>query len=224
LPDYAALGSLPATLVWTSDQLNAAWVPPSCVGWQSLPFRALGASAGRFRHEGAVTDLLARFGAISALQTIRYWSVLDKGWENLITGASALSGPDPSQRRPDFATAEMATSADLYFSQNDNRSTGDVVYRMRVREFAPDRLVVETENVSPVRYLLFSLAGSGDLQAVYFLQRLTPSEWGYYSLVKTGTGASSLTTNHEASYVNRAVAFFRYFAGLPTDQQPPAAP
>jgi hypothetical protein len=168
--------------------------------------------------------LLARFGAVSALPTIRYWSVSDKKWEDLITRASALAGPDPRQHRPDFAPAEMIGGADLFFAQDDNRSTGDVVYRLRVREFAPDRLVVATENISPVRYLLLSLAGAGDLQAVYFLQRLAGEEWGYYSLVRTGAGASALAAGHAASYVNRAVAFFRHLAGLPAAQDPPAAP
>jgi hypothetical protein len=99
-----------------------------------------------------------------------------------------------------------------------------VVYRLRVRETAPDRLVVETENVSSVRYLLLPLAGPGDLQALYFLERRSANEWGYYSLARTGAGTSSLTEGHEASYVNRAVALFRHLAGLPTDQGPPAAP
>ena len=45
-------------------------------------------------------------------------------------------------QRPDFQVAEMAGGVDLYFAQNDNRSTGDVVYRMRVREIDPDQLVV----------------------------------------------------------------------------------
>src|SRR3954467_12544294 len=112
----------------------------------------------------------------------------------------------------------------LYFAQHDNRSTGDVVYRLRVREVTPDRLVVRVENVSAVCYLLIPLAGPGDLQSLYFLERRSPDEWGYYSLARTGAGASSLTEGHGASYVNRAVALFRHLACFPTDQEPPAAP
>jgi hypothetical protein len=33
----------------------------------------------------------------------------------------------------------------------------------------------------------------------------------------------SLSTGGEAPYINRAVAFFRHIAGIPTDQEPPAA-
>src|SRR4051794_18814423 len=224
-PAYADLGSLPAIRVWTGDQTGAtAWVPPACTGWRPLAFRTLVTAAGRFRFQGGAEDLLARFASVSALTTIRYWSVSDQRWEQLVTDASALQGPDATMRRPDFSVGEMVAGADLYFAQDDNRSTGDVVYRMRVRELDPGRLAVEMENVSTLRYLIIPLAGPGDLQSVYFLQRRAPEEWAYYSLARTDGGASSLTQGHDASYVNRATALFRYFAGLPTDQEPPAAP
>jgi hypothetical protein len=223
-PDYAEPGNLPAVRTWTGDELGAGWTPPACTGWRPLPLRMLVAAAGRFRHQGTAENLLERFGAISALTTIRYWSVSDRRWQNLITNASALAGPDAASRRSNFSAAEMKSGTDLYFAQHDNRSTGDVVYRLRVREVTPDRLVVEMENASAVRYLFLPLAGPGDLQSLYFFKRYSPDEWGYYSLARTGAGASSLTTGHEASYVNRAVALFRYLAGLPTDQGPPAAP
>jgi hypothetical protein len=223
-PAYADPGGLPAVRVWSAGELGADWIPPACTGWHPLPFRVLVATAGRFRYRGKVEDLLERFGAISTLTTIRYWSITDQRWLRLITDASALEGSDPAKRRPDFSAPEMSTGTELYFAQHDNRSTGDVVYRLRIREIAPDRLVVETENVSTVRYLLVPLAGPGDLQALYFLEYLASGEWGYYSLARTGTGASALLTGHEASYVNRAVALFRHLAGLPTDQEPPAAP
>jgi cardiolipin synthase A/B len=35
---------------------------------------------------------------------------------------------------------------------------------------------------------------------------------------------SPLTTGNKASAVNRAVAFYRYLAGIPTDKEPPASP
>ena len=222
-PAYAEPGSLPVVHVWSARELGADWTPPACAGWRPFPFRALVATTGRFRHRGTAKDLLERLGAISALTTIRYWSATDQSWLRLITDASALEGPDAAKRRPDFGAAEMRVGAELYFAQRDNRSTGEVVYRLRLREVAPDRFVAETENVSPVRYLFVPLAGPGDLQALYFLERLTPGEWGYYGLARTGAGASSLLEGHEASYVNRAVALFRYLAGVPTAQEPPAA-
>ena len=71
---------------------------------------------------------------------------------------------------------------------------------------------------------MIPLAGPGDLQWLYFLERRSPDESACSSLARTGAGANSLTQGHEASYVNRAAALFRHFAGLPTDQGPPAAP
>jgi hypothetical protein len=35
--------------------------------------------------------------------------------------------------------------------------------------------------------------------------------------------SSLLPTGGDASYINRAVAFYRLVAGIPTDQEPPAA-
>jgi hypothetical protein len=224
-PAYADQGDTPAVRVWSGDDtVGTGWTPPACTGWRPLPSRALVAVAGRFRHRGTAEDLLARLGAVSALSTVRYWSVSDGRWLDLVTDASALAGPDPASRRPDFRAAEMVSGADLYFAQDDNRSTGAVVYRLRVREAAPDRLVAETENVTPVRYLVVPLAGPGDLRALHVLERLSPEEWGYYGLARTGAGASRLAAGREASQVNRAVALFRHLAGLPTDRGPPAAP
>ena len=50
---------------------------------------------------------------------------------------------------------------------------------------------------------------------------VVPGVWGLYSLLRTGRGASSLSSGHQASYVSRAVAFYRQIAGIPTNQNPP---
>lgn len=224
LPAYPELGNAPAVRIWTGEELGAGWIPPTCIGWDQFPFRMLVATAGRLPYAGDADGLLARFGAISSLSTVKYWSTSDQGWEDLITHAAALDGLDARRPRPDFRVAEMVGGADLFFALDDNRSTGDVIYRLRVREIGPDRLVVEAENASPVRYLMFPLAGPGDLRFLYFIERWSTTEWGYYSLMGIGTGASRLTIGYQASYVNRAVALFRHLAGLPTDREPPAAP
>ncbi|MGE3293781.1 MAG: DUF6675 family protein [Geminicoccaceae bacterium] len=223
-PAYPEPDVQPVVRVWSGGEPIADWTPPACIGWRPIPSRVLVATAGRFRYRGAAEDVLARLGAVSTLTTVRYWSVSDGRWQDLVTDASALDGHDAAKRRPDFRVAEMKAGADLYFAQDDNRSSGEVVYRLQVREIAPDRLVVATENVGPVRYLLVPLAGPGDLQAIYFLDRSAPDLWDYYSLARTGMGASPFLAGHEASYVNRAVALFRHLAGLPTDQGPPPFP
>jgi len=63
------------------------------------------ALAGRFSYRGSVDGLLARFGAISALAGIQYWSVTEGGWRTLITHAAALDGPDATRPRADFTLA-----------------------------------------------------------------------------------------------------------------------
>ena len=74
-----------------------------------------------------------------------------------------------------------------------------------------------------VGYLLMTMFHAGEMQSIYFLDRESADVWRYYSMARTGKASSSLTTGHEASWINRSVAFFRHTAGIPTDQEPPAA-
>jgi hypothetical protein len=179
------------------------------------------ALAGSFHHEGEANDLLAAFGRISSLRGIRYWSVGDRGWRTLVTGAVALDGPGTRRRRADFEPAEMSRGADLYFAQKDSRSSGEVIYRMRVLEDGPDRVAIAVENTTSVRFLLVPLFAPGDLRCTSYLERLFSGMWGYYAL--WGIRSDAQTSGHEASSVNRALAFYRHVAGIPTDQEPPAA-
>jgi hypothetical protein len=61
------------------------------------------------------------------------------------------------------------------------------------------------------------------MQSAYFLDRESENVWRYYSMVRTGKNASRLTAGHESSSINRAVAYYRALAGIPGDQEPPAA-
>jgi len=223
-PAHAPVGTTPAVAVWSKE--NAArWMPLTCVGWPaSQRFKVVVALAGNFRHDGSADDLLARFGAVSIMRGLRYWSVTDKAWRTLITDSTAVDGPDAKQRRPDFNPDELKSGADFFFAQDDSRSTGFPVYRMRVLEQGPFRIVVETENVTPVRVLIVTLFPPGSLRATYILERHGPGVWGIYGLSGTGEEASALAGGHEASYVNRAVALYRYFTGVPGDAEPPLAP
>lgn len=219
VPDFA---DPPAALDWHQSDLPATWMPPSCVGWQDPRFSLLTALAGRFAFEGTAEELLAKFGAQSAWRGILYWSATDKRWEVLIEDAAALEAADPERRRPDFALAELESGAELYFLQVDNRSSSPVVYRMRVLDIEPDRLVIAIENVSTVWLFIFPIYNPGDLQSTYIMRRLAPGTWGYYSL--TGVRERSLLTGgNDASYLNRAAAIFRHLIGVPGDRDPPIA-
>lgn len=129
-PPYADLRSTPNIRVWRRWQLGSDWAPPSCTGW--LPKNGIVvALAGQFSFSGSASDLLGRFGAISTLTGLRYWSVSENGWRVIISHATALEGPDLDRPRPVFSPAEMRSGTNLYFAHDDNRGSGEVVYRMK---------------------------------------------------------------------------------------------
>lgn len=199
------------------------WQPPACFGWPPLPFTLVTALSAQFKFDGGVDELLARFGAASAWKGIRYWSSSDGRWETFITDSAALDDAKHQRRRPDFTPAELKTGADFYFLRSDNRSSDPVIYRMRVAEAGPDRLVVTIGNVSPVSAFIFTVFDSGDIHATYFLERIGPGLWGFYALTVMREGMMVIG-NHDESYSTRNVAVYRYLAGIPTDQEPPLAP
>jgi len=212
VPAYAAPGGPPNAHVWTSAELGS-WIPPACAGFTAKGEGVLVAVAGSFPFKGNAEALLQRFGAVSALKGLKYWSVTESGWRTLITSATALEGPDLDRPRPDFTLAEMRSGADLYFAQSENRAGGDVVYRMRVQDFGRDRFVVRIDNVSAVSRYLVTLFNPGDLASVHFLERRGPGVWGYYGLAWAGDSLVSRLAVPQASYVNRAVALYRHFLG-----------
>jgi hypothetical protein len=89
------------------------------------------AIAAQFYYGGTKGDLLARFGTISTLPNVKYWSVTENDWRTLITHAAALRGPDLSESRADFTGTELKNGKDLYFTETDNRLGEPVIYRMR---------------------------------------------------------------------------------------------
>jgi hypothetical protein len=165
--------------------------------------------------------LLARFGAISSLTGVRYWSETEQSWQTLIMVAYSVVDAAGTARRGDFRPEEMLPDVALYSVERDNRSSRNVIYRMQVLERAQDRVVVSIANVSPVSRYLVTLFAPGELQTTYFLDRLGADDWGYYALSGATTGL--LTGGHPASWINRAIAFYRHFAGIPTELEPPAA-
>jgi hypothetical protein len=214
VPPFPGIADPPNVRLWHSEDLGADWRPPACVGWSDLAFDQVVGLAGRFRSPDDARGILAQFGRISQLTRIRYWSVSHGACRDLIDEAFALAGPDADQRRRDFSAGELAAGRILYFFQDDNGPGGGAVYRLRVREIAPDRLIVETENVSAVRMLVVTLFQPGELRASYILERDAREIWSSYSLTGITAGASPLAGGHEASYMNRALALYGYIAGV----------
>ena len=222
VPPYPALDSPPVVKFWSESDSGRDWRPPACTGWTTAGFATLVTTAARFRYTSGAEGLLRHVGAISERVGMRYWSTTHQQWQTLIVDAYASTGSQPGHRRQDFTAAEMTEGKILYLGQVDNLS-GMAIYRMHVAEASPDRLVFDIENVSTMRYFFVTLFHPGEMQSVYFLDRESDDVWRYYSIARTGRNASRLSTGHESSSINRAVAFYRSLAGVPTDQEPPAA-
>ena len=222
VPAYPAPDNPATATLWSRADFGHTWKPPACTGWTAVGFTTLVSTAARFSYAAGAESLLRHIGAISELAGMRYWSTTHKQWQPLIVDAYALTGSQSGQRRAGFAPDEMKAGNVLYFEQTDNL-TGKGVYRMHIAEVSADRLVFDVENVSTMRYLFVPIFHPGDEQSVYFLDRESDYVWRYYSILRTGINASGLVTANESSAINRAVAFYRQLAGIPTDQEPPAA-
>jgi hypothetical protein len=222
-PPYPGLEVPPAVKAWDRAESGIDWTPPACTGWTDPGFTTLVVVAARFRHATGTEGLLRRIGAISGHKGIRYWSTTHKRWQTLIINSHALSDAAGDRGREDFSPVEMAEGKSLYFQQEDNL-TGKAVYRMRIRSASPDRLVFDTENTGTVRYLRLPMFRPGGLQTITFLDRESQGVWRYYSITRTGRKASLVTAGYGTSSINRAVAFYRHLAGIPTDKEPPASP
>ena len=211
-PSYAAPGHAPNYHVWS----NAGWEPPACTGW-SPKDGVMVAVASQFRYPGSTEGLLLRFGAISTLTGLRYWSVTENDWRTLIIHAAALDRADLTRPRDDFSVSEMAAKADVYFSETDNTLGEPIVYRMRAVR-SGDRLVINTENVTSVQKLMLTLVDPGDLESVHFLARTAPGIWSYYGLARTiAPPLAVLGVVREESYVNRALALYSHFTETTVD-------
>ena len=223
LPSYAMVDAPPHVEIWAASTPMAApdWAP--CVSWSTTAIRSLVAVAGSFRSPDSTDELLARFGAVSELLTVRYWSVTDRAWRPLVSSATPLTRFVAGAPRSDFTSAEMRAGGDLYLAQRDSRFASQAIYRMRVRESTAKRMVIETENLTPIRWWGITLFRPGDIESRYFLEQRIAGIWSYYSVTKIA-GNGILTAGHERSYVNRVIALYRHLARIPSDLEPPAAP
>jgi len=188
------------------------WQAPACLGWPPSHYRFVIAVAGRVDAPGG-EELRRRVGAISAIKGLRYWSVTENGLRVLIKDAVALSGPEGAKRN-DFSAADVRAGAALYFVEEDNRSSEPVTYRMRILEATAERLVVDTENVTPIRSFV-TLFPPGTFRAAYVMTRIDARAWGLYAISAATDHASGMVSLGKESYANRARALFGYFAGKP---------
>jgi len=216
-PAYGPLDEAPKVAIWRHIDLSRA---AACLGGLRERMEVVVALAGRFRSSLSVEEMARRVGAISKTEGLRYWSVTDGDWRALLSEAFALEGPDLERRRADFSAAELLSGRVLYTAQRDTRSTDLNLYRLVGRRVDARRLVVESKNLSPIRFLIFELFAPGALQAAHRLEQLAPGVWGYYGVTAVRGGALD---NETKSFVNRAAAYYRYLAGVPAEREPPLA-
>jgi hypothetical protein len=135
-------------------------------GWSTRGFSTLTAVAPLSQYEGAF--LRTRIGAISELKGIRYWSTTHK--ENLDRRCICDQLSNAGKRR--WISRRMKSEgANVCFQQTDNlsgkRYTGYI-------SGTPDRLVIETENLTTMCHMLYPLFHPGELQTIYFRPRIFP--------------------------------------------------
>jgi hypothetical protein len=221
-PAYAPPGPLPALALWRSGELPTDWVPPACTGWAPREGGVVFAVAGRFEHEGSFDALLARAGAFSRQTEIRRWDVKKGRWERQYRASAALKDPDPASRRPDFGPAEFVTGARLHFVQDAMDSLGPIVHEMTVRERSAARLVMTTRNVNKGRVYGWPVIDPGGLEGFFVVEREAGPIWRYYALTRAHILVPGAMAPPPGDHLNKAVALFRFIAGMPTDAEPPA--
>lgn len=221
-PAYGVPGLPPSVDIWNEARLSqVGWRAPECLKWGHIRTRFAIALAGEFRFSGSFDQLLERASGISEHKSIRYWSVTDKAWRNLVSDAGVVDGPNGQTVLPDFTPAHLVTGKSFHFFEVSRSSR--TTYRLTVLERTADRLVLATENVTPIRLGPLTVFDPGSLQWVAFLEKRGTGIWGYYQLIRAGEGASALALGRESSYVNRLAALYRHMAGLRTDSEPPTA-
>jgi hypothetical protein len=221
-PPYGELDGKPLVATWREADLSKlGWQPQRCLGWHGSS-RIVAALAARFRSTQTLDELGARLVAVSRYPDIRYWAITRQDWRPLAVGIWAVAGPEGKIRRPDPPIGAVQPGRDFYYAE-DAELAGRTVYRLRALEHSADRLVLESENVSPIRLAILTLFEPGALQVATFLERLDAGTWGLYEITRASADSSSMVAAHTSSYLNRLEAIRRLLTGEPTDGAPPIA-
>ena len=223
VPAYGAIDGPPAFGLWSHTDLSRdGWRPPACLGWQG-DSRLVAALAARFRSPLSLGGLAERLTAISHHPDIRFWAVTRHEWRPLVERSWAVNGPDARTQRSDPSAVELTRGRDFYYAE-DAEVGGRAVWRLHVVERSDSRIVLTSENVTPIRIAFVTVFEPGSLQVATMLQRASADVWDLYEITRAGADSSSFVSGYGSSYLNRLDAMRRYLAGLPTDRDPPVAP
>jgi len=213
-PPFTPAGRPPATQIWNESELQRlGWSPPDCLGWRPERTKMVAALAGEFTSAEPLDRLLDRFGDFTSYRSIQYWSVTRQQWQPLVTAAGLLGRAPPAAN---LTAADFRPGASYnYFEQG---RLGTTNYLLAVRERSADRVVLVSQNTTPISTFLGTLFEPGALEAAVILDRHGPDRWGCWQATRAGAGAGMLATSSPDSYVNRLSALFGFIAGRPTNR------
>ncbi len=194
--------------------------PPDCGGLASTDFELLVRLTASYASGDDLDQQLVRFGAVSQLRGMRYWSFSDHRRQTLIHDAYAVQGIGTPRARPDFSPAELKSGAELAFLHNDNRSGQMVPYRMRLLRHGADGFVLRVENAGDISMWGMTLVASREMQWAVSVERLGPGRWGYRSLLGLHSLRMGSAQQHRLSNLSRAVAMFDLVSGRQTEVEP----
>ncbi len=222
-PPYGELDGKPLVAAWHNKDLQKlGWKPPACLGWQS-DSRVVAALAARFHAASSLDQVAQPLADVSHYAAIKFWAITRHEWRPMALSAWAVAGPDAKLRVSDPPVSALQAGRDFFYAE-DAEMAGRAVYRTRVLEHTADRLVLETENVTPISIAVVTLFEPGALQVATFLQRIDADTWDLYEITRASAQSSSMVSGYQSSYLNRLEAVRRLLAGLPTDRDPPVAP
>jgi hypothetical protein len=222
-PAYGPLDGLPTSGAWRgADLRREGWQPPACLGWQG-DSRIIAAIATRFHSPLSLGAMAERLTAVSSHPSIRFWATGLQEWLPLAVDAWAVDGPNGRMRLSDPPRQALMPGRELYYTEV-MEVIGRVVFRVRVLEHTRDRLVLLTENVTPIRVAVVTLFEPGALQVGSFLDHEESDGWKLYEITRAGAASNFVVAGYPSSYLNRLDAMRRYIVGLPTDRDPPIAP
>ena len=166
-PVFAPLNAPP---IAQAARVSAGGAPPagascfeksdSAVTWITV--------ASTVRMSNSQNAFIERFGSISTLSAVQYWSTTDHKWRPLVSSASAIASANSTLPRADYSLAELVTGEDRYYSVTDSRSGRAVTYRLRLWENQPTGVVVESANVDAIKQWGITLYAPGGLRTLYF--------------------------------------------------------
>lgn len=217
-PSFPGPEQPPAVQTWLAGTAPPG-SGPDCSGLgMSQPELLVRLTGSSHRHSD-LTDELRRFGAVSRLEGLAYWSFTDRQQQVLIAQAHAVSDAAAGQARAEFSLDELRSGKPLYFVHDDNRTHKLVTYSMRLQHSAADSFTLHFENTGEVSMMGLTLLAPQELQWLVSVQRLGAGLWGYRSLLGLRRLRMGRAGQHRLSNLSRALAMFDLWAGRQTDAE-----